>query len=74
MSTLTSTLNGKTYNIKDLARVPDRRLQLLYVKHGLRPVDIYVSMDNDGRDIMVMLFNREESKDLYKMWLNHTLV
>ncbi len=73
MSALVSTLNGKTYNIRDIARVPDRRLQTLYIKHGLRPVDIYVSMDNDGRDIMVMLFNREESKDLYQMWLDHTL-
>ena len=73
MSTLVSTLNGKTYNIRDLARVPDRRLQMLYIKHGLRPIDIYVSMDNDGRDIMVMLFHREESKDLYQMWLDHTL-
>ncbi len=73
MNTIVSTLNGNTYNIRDVARVPDRKLQILYIKHGLRPIDIYVSMDNDGRDIMVMLFSREESKDLYQMWLNHTL-
>lgn len=73
MSTFVSTLNGKTYHLKNSARVPDRRLQTLYIKHGLRPIDLYTSIDNEGRDIIVMLFDRKESAELYEKWISHTL-
>ncbi len=73
MNTFVSTLNGRTYRVRDAARVPDRRLQTLYIKHGLRPIDLYTSIDNDGHDIIVMLFDRSESADLYQKWIDRTL-
>lgn len=73
MDTFVSTLNGRTYPLRSSARVPDRRLQTLYIKHGLRPIDLYTSIDNDGRDIIVMLFDRNESADLYQKWIDRTL-
>lgn len=68
-----STLNNKEYDIKDVARVPDKMLQTLYIKAGLRPVDMYAGLDNNGKDIIVMLFLKSESKPYYEKWLNHTL-
>lgn len=73
MEKLISSLNNKEYSVKDVARVPDRLLQTLYIKHGLRPIDLYSSIDNSGKDIIVMLFSKDESSCLYKQWLNHTL-
>lgn len=73
MNTYVSTLNGQTYTLKQSARVPDRRLQTLYIKHGLRPLDLYTSIDPEGRDIIVMLFDRDESAELYQKWIDHTL-
>lgn len=73
MNTFVSTLNGRSYRVRDAARVPDRRLQTLYIKHGLRPIDLYTSIDNDGRDIIVMLFDRNESAELYQKWIDRTL-
>ena len=56
-----SSLNNKEYDVKDIARVPDKMLQTLYIKAGLRPTDMYSGIDNNGKDIIVMLFLKEES-------------
>jgi hypothetical protein len=58
MSSYTSPLTGKTYDIKSLARVADRRLQCLYIcKHGIQPVDVYAGTpDAKGNDVIIMLF------------------
>lgn len=68
-----SSLNNKEYNVKDIARVPDKMLQTLYIKAGLRPIDMYAGIDNNGNDIIIMLFLKSESNVYYEKWLNHTL-
>ena len=73
MEIFKSSLNGQEYAMKDVARVPDKMLQTLYVKAGLRPVDMYSGIDDNGQDIIVMLFLKKESKPYYEKWLNHTL-
>lgn len=73
MEIFKSSLNGQEYAMKDVARVPDKMLQTLYVKAGLRPVDMYSGIDDNGKDIIVMLFLKKESKPYYEKWLNHTL-
>ena len=47
-----SSLNNKEYDLKDIARVPDKMLQTLYIKAGLKPVDMYAGLDNNGKDIL----------------------
>lgn len=73
MEIFKSSLNGQEYAMKDVARVPDKMLQTLYVKAGLRPVDMYSGIDDNGKDIIIMLFLKKESKPYYEKWLNHTL-
>ena len=73
MAKWVSSLNNKEYDIKEIARVPDKMLQTLYIKAGLRPIDMFASVDNNGKDIIIMLFLKEESKPYYEKWLNHTL-
>jgi hypothetical protein len=40
----------------------------LYVKHGAYPRDIYV-IEND----MVMVFDKESTRELYEKWRRHEL-
>lgn len=68
-----STLSDKHYKLKDTARVSDRLLQTLYIKAGLRPLDMYPSVDKSGRDNIVMIFDKAESTKYYEAWKNHTL-
>ena len=58
MGNYTSPLTGRTYDVKSLARVADRRLQCLYIcKYGISPVDVYAGTpDAKGNDVIVMLF------------------
>ena len=69
----TSKLNGTEYFIKDVVRIINPRQQTLYIKHNLYPVDMYASLDQEGKDIIVMIFDREASKDLFDAWCNHEL-
>ena len=58
MGNYTSPLTGRTYDVKSLARVAERRLQCLYIcKYGISPVDVYAGTpDAKGNDVIVMLF------------------
>lgn len=77
-----SKLNGKSYYLKDVARVEDPKQQKLYIKHDVYPVDMYTTTDvlideNTGEEVtkdkLIMVFSREESKSLYILWKNREL-
>lgn len=70
-----SNLTGKLYAAQDVVRILNPKQQLLYVKAGLYPLDIYTSIDEKtDKDILVMIFSREESYPLYQKWCDHELV
>ena len=77
-----SKLNGKPYHLKDVARIVDPKQQKLYIKHDVYPVDMYTTTDivideNTGDEVLndklIMIFSREESRDLYILWKRHEL-
>ena len=69
-----SKLSDKKYSLKDVVRVVDPKQQMLFCKHMAYPVDMYVTKDlYSDKDILVMLFNKEETRELYIMWKNHEL-
>lgn len=57
------TISGQPYDPADCVRISDRYQMFLYVKHGAYPKDIYVN----GNDL-VMVFDKNETKDLYERW------
>lgn len=73
MGKYTSPLTGKTYDVKSLARVADRRLQCLYIcKYGILPVDVYAGTpDAKGNDVIVMLFQKSKTTKAYAEWVNN---
>lgn len=64
----------KKYAVQDVVRILNPKQQLLYIKSGLYPLDLYVSIDSKtGKDVLVMLFSKEESYPLYQKWCDHEL-
>lgn len=66
-------LNVRDYSEKEVCRIVNPKQRDLYIKYRVFPIDIYPSVDMDGKDITVYIFLKEDTKDLYKKWLNHKL-
>ncbi len=56
------------YKPTEVARVVDRYEQFLFIKHGARPVDLYESHGD-----LVMVFVKEETKELYQLYREYKL-
>ena len=70
-----SNISGKEYSLHDVVRVIDPKQSKLYIKAGVYPVDMYVTKDlYSDNEILVMLFKKSETKELYIKWKNHELV
>ena len=47
---------------------------MLYIKHGLYPIEMYTSIDSKtDNDVLVMIFLRDETTEAYIKWCNHEL-
>lgn len=69
-----SNLQPKDYLPEEVCRIVNPKQYLLYIKHELYPIDVYTSVDEKtGNDIIVMIFDRQESYPLYQKWCNHEL-
>ena len=74
MSLEISKINNKPYHLKDVVRVVDPKQQKLYIKHDVYPIDMYTTSDVlTNEDKLVMLFSRQETKELYILWKNREL-
>jgi len=49
--------------------IKDRYQSYLYIKHGAKILDIYA----DNMDNLVMVFDKEETRELYQKWRNREL-
>ena len=67
-------LKPRDYKESEVSRIVNPRQCMLYMKHGVFPIDIYTSIDNKtGNDVVVMIFLKEESYPLYQKWCDHEL-
>lgn len=64
------TFYTKKYNPIEVVRIADRHQQYLYLKHGAYPVDMYVSIDTEE---LVMVFDKESTKELYEKYRKYEL-
>ncbi len=60
----------RPYKTVEVVRIKDRLQQFLYIKHGAKPVDMYVS---EAEDNLIMIFMKTETKELYEMWRKREL-
>lgn len=69
-----SNLTGVTYNSKEVVRIFNPKQRDLYLMNGIMPKDIYVSVDSDTDEkILVYIFAKEDTREAYNKWLNYEL-
>lgn len=67
-------LKSKDYELSDVVRIVNFKQQLLYIKNNVYPIDIYTSVDyKTGNDVVVMIFLRSETTEVYVKWCKHEL-
>lgn len=66
-------LRFRPYMLNEVVRIVNPKQRDLYIKHEAYPIDIYPSIDKEGKNIIVYIFLREETQDLYQKWCDHTL-
>ena len=71
---IVSHLHPREYSPGEVCRILNPKQQRLYIKNQVYPIDLYTSIDSKtGDDIVVMIFLRDESADVYAKWLNYEL-
>lgn len=69
-----SNISGKEYRLSDVVKIVDPKQQKLYVKNEVYPVDMFTTKDlYSDNQILVMLFNKRDTRDLYEKWKNREL-
>lgn len=56
------------YDTQDVCRIVNIKQHMLYMKHGLFPVDMYYS-----KGLLVYVYDKKESEKCYKKWCERTL-
>ena len=71
---VTSDVTGKKYDVKQACRIINIKQQILYIKHGVPLLDMYIGKNYDnGRDLIVMVFDKKTSQPYYEKRCNHEL-
>lgn len=68
-----SNLKPREYTPDEVCRIVNWKQSNLYIKNRVFPIDIYPSVDRDGKDVTVFIYLREETKELYELWKNYEL-
>lgn len=58
----------ENYDTKKCVRIVNPKQCAAYMRHGVNPIDIYAN-----NDTMVFIFLRDETKELFQRWIDHTL-
>ena len=65
-------LNSRNYTLDEVNRICNVKQQIFYMSNNVFPIDIYPSYDEkNDRKIIVMIFEREKTKELYQKWKNY---
>lgn len=60
------------YDHRAVVRIVNPKQCKFYIKNKVYPIDIYLSIDDKtGGDIIVMVFDRQESYPLYQKWCDY---
>ena len=68
-----SNLNPRNYNEHEVCRIVNPKQNILYIKNRVYPIDMYPSIDKAGNDVIVFIYLKSETKEVYQKWLNYEL-
>ena len=67
--------SGKWYYASEAIRILDPFQATLYWSNGIEPLDIYPSRNYEtNKPLLVFVFNRSETKEVFDKWCKHELV
>jgi hypothetical protein len=67
-------LKPRNYQINEVNRICNKDQQIFYIDNNVYPIDLYTSYDDRyDRKIIVMVFERESTKELYQKWRNYNI-
>lgn len=70
--TIESNLKPRSYNEKEIIRIYNRDQQTFYIDSGIYTIDLYPSYSpKNDRKIIVMIFLRNDTKEVYMKWKNY---
>lgn len=71
---ITTNLKPKNYTLQEIVRICNVKQQIFYIKSGVYPIDLYASYDEKkDRQIIVMIFEKDKTKELYEKWCNYEI-
>ena len=74
MKITTNLKHARDYGLKEVVRIVNIKQQIAYMSAGVYPVDMYVSIDDKtNNSIIVMIFLKEDTKEVYQTWCNYEL-
>lgn len=71
-----SPVTGKKYNYfgDEIVRIGNIYQSMAYISNGAELIDIYTSKNRKtGDPILIFVFNRNSTKQLYDLWCKHEL-
>lgn len=69
-----SDLTKCEYSPSDVVRIVNPKQSAAYMAHGAKLLDVYSSRDfKTNEPIIVFIYNRIETTDLYDKWCRHEL-
>ena len=65
-------INARDYKYNEVVRICNVKQQIFYLSSSVYPIDIYTGYDDkNDRKIIVMIFEKDKTKELYQKWLNY---
>lgn len=72
--TIKSLVTGIEYRPSEIVRIVNSSQCAAYMTYGAKLLDIYPSRDfKTHKPIVVYIFNRKDTTELYDKWCNHEL-
>lgn len=66
---ITSDVTGLTYAIQDVYRILNASQAAFYMYHGVKFLDIYLSIDKkNNKPVQVQIFNKESTREVFDLW------
>jgi hypothetical protein len=67
-------IKGIPYDPNKVVRILNTQQTAAYLKHGAELLDVYQSVDTKtGTPLLVYIFDRSKTKELYDLWCKHEL-
>lgn len=71
---ITSQSTGKEYDPTKVVRIVNYKQATMYIAHGAELLDIYASRSyRNDEPLLVYIFDRSKTTELYDAWCNYAL-